>query len=1274
MKTDDAEGEGASDQKTDGTAVAAATASKSVSAAPRAAADNSLDVVYVSVSGNDETGTGTKESPVASLAKAVDVVKAGGTIYLQSNIEAKSLALVDGKSMTIDGGGYTVTRVKGFVAKNDQGRGGYNPAMIEVANGATLTLQNITLDDNFLAEAETFDLASGMSGNEKKVHDGIIASYGDGKATIELGNGTMLKNFGGLSAVYITGEGGEGATLIMKPGSKICDDNTGSRKGGYAAIFNHGGTATIEQGAAIEKIDGRAIMADNAAVTYINGVITDITTNDKVKYPTGAMNSGFGGIVLYAQGNTQTTLGSTAQISNIKSSDGNSADVMLWLVGATLKSEQGSIIKDINTIGLADSNGSTMILDGCVENCHLDKVLFRVRGGSGTFELGEHGVITNCSTSDYGIVYVQAGEPTLITIGGEISNCEVGHAAAVNLTKNGIHSCECKITSTGKIQNITGTGGYGVLIDGPKTKLYVDGEISGCKYKAIWYKTVSAGSIVELNGGTIENNNNGGAQITVASTSARADNNGQHVKVAPGVLKGNTTIDLSPFDVTLDASNKEIRLGQASNDAASSLKSAILDKHADWKVIGSSAVWIQPSSNEAHFTVPRSSSMKKTALYAALIPLNADGTPVDDSELILQEVENSDPVDVTLTGLTAGQSYAMMFVNNNEYTLAPDDTTIYTGGGQGQETSNNGFPVLTLANSLDDIDTLEVDGQQVQSDDLMGELLKLFTVTYTDLDGNPVTNDSEPGEYIIKLDWANGQERTVRINGNDVNPELGSGTLIVRHTENIDEAIDGTNTYPLATEEPTQLVTNATAIAKKGGLFGTTAPKFYTNDDEDREVDVAGIQILDDDLLIDEDGTDRQALLEQKAVDSGILPALGEAQAYRYDFHYLDLVDAFNGNAWVSASYGTTVYLPYPDGMTYDEAKDITFTVVHYPELHREYGISGQAEVEEAIAACTPEVMASENTEAGIKFDVDREGFSPFAIVWQTDAHTITASANEGGTIAPEGSVTIAEGEDQTFTMMPNEGYKIASITVDSQPVDLDQCLAEDGSAAYTFKAVDADHSIAVEFERIEYTVTFDANGGKVSPETATTVNGKVENLPTPTRDGYTFDGWFTSAEGGTAVTPETVFTADTTIFAHWTKESVVPPTPEHKEYTVTFDANGGKVDPATVTTVDGKIQVLPTPTRDGYTFGGWFTSAEGGVQVTTETVFASDATVYAHWTAKPGVKPEQQPEAKPEQKPEDSSKGTIPGTGDIAFIAAPIALAGSAIAAAGIFARKRNR
>lgn len=247
--------------------------------------------VYVSNIGNDETGEGTAESPYATLAKAVEVAENGAIIYLRSNLTSTQYAIVSNKKITIDGNGYTVTRGEDFQPWTDGGRGGYNPALIEVANESTLTLRNITLDDHFLHEGTDFELAGNSQENNKnKVHDGIIASYGDGHSTIILGEGTTLKNFGGLAAVYITGENGDGAKLIMESGSKICDDELGEREGGYAAIYNHGGTFEMKSGASIEDIDGRAIVADNAAVTTINGSISDITSNDKVKFNAGAMN------------------------------------------------------------------------------------------------------------------------------------------------------------------------------------------------------------------------------------------------------------------------------------------------------------------------------------------------------------------------------------------------------------------------------------------------------------------------------------------------------------------------------------------------------------------------------------------------------------------------------------------------------------------------------------------------------------------------------------------------------------------------------------------------------------------------------------------------------------------------------------------------------------------------------------------------------------------------------------------------------------------------
>lgn len=72
------------------------------------------------------------------------------------------------------------------------------------------------------------------------------------------------------------------------------------------------------------------------------------------------------------------------------------------------------------------------------------------------------------------------------------------------------------------------------------------------------------------------------------------------------------------------------------------------------------------------------------------------------------------------------------------------------------------------------------------------------------------------------------------------------------------------------------------------------------------------------------------------------------------------------------------------------------------------------------------------------------------------------------------------------------------------------------------------------------FTVTFNANGGgALDPGAAETdAGGKLASLPVPTRGGYDFAGWYTEAAGGDRVTADTVFRADSTIYAHWTKQS----------------------------------------------------------------------------------------------------------------------------------------
>ena len=67
------------------------------------------------------------------------------------------------------------------------------------------------------------------------------------------------------------------------------------------------------------------------------------------------------------------------------------------------------------------------------------------------------------------------------------------------------------------------------------------------------------------------------------------------------------------------------------------------------------------------------------------------------------------------------------------------------------------------------------------------------------------------------------------------------------------------------------------------------------------------------------------------------------------------------------------------------------------------------------------------------------------------------------------------------------------------------------------------------------YTITYNANGGSVSPTSTSVTHGSsISSLPTPTRSSYTFLGWYTASSGGTKITTSTTFTSAQTIYAHW--------------------------------------------------------------------------------------------------------------------------------------------
>jgi len=148
------------------------------------------------------------------------------------------------------------------------------------------------------------------------------------------------------------------------------------------------------------------------------------------------------------------------------------------------------------------------------------------------------------------------------------------------------------------------------------------------------------------------------------------------------------------------------------------------------------------------------------------------------------------------------------------------------------------------------------------------------------------------------------------------------------------------------------------------------------------------------------------------------------------------------------------------------------------------------------------------------------------------------------------------------------------------------------------------DHTLVAAWMPNEYQLVADPNGGILKGSTAPVdlgalIYGATNNnhAPVPTRDGYFFLGWYDSRTGGNLIYDKNgafvgdrtryfntsnlfIGSEDVTIYAQWKVE----------EYVVTFDANEGSCSVATKTIPFGQTYgALPTPTREGYSFCGWY-------------------------------------------------------------------------------------
>ena len=171
-------------------------------------------------------------------------------------------------------------------------------------------------------------------------------------------------------------------------------------------------------------------------------------------------------------------------------------------------------------------------------------------------------------------------------------------------------------------------------------------------------------------------------------------------------------------------------------------------------------------------------------------------------------------------------------------------------------------------------------------------------------------------------------------------------------------------------------------------------------------------------------------------------------------------------------------------------------------------------------------------------------------------------------------------------------------------------------STLVTRKWIFGNRSIRCYYDTPELKVTVNSATGVKSVSGSggqAEINGTITFSVTP-EDGYVFSKW----NDGNTSNPRTYTVASGDIYQTYTNYKTFTPTMSLKAYTLTFNANGGSTSTASKSvTYTSTYGDLPTPTRTGYTFNGWYTAASEGTKITADSIYntAGNQTLYAQWT-----------------------------------------------------------
>ena len=234
---------------------------------------------------------------------------------------------------------------------------------------------------------------------------------------------------------------------------------------------------------------------------------------------------------------------------------------------------------------------------------------------------------------------------------------------------------------------------------------------------------------------------------------------------------------------------------------------------------------------------------------------------------------------------------------------------------------------------------------------------------------------------------------------------------------------------------------------------------------------------------------------------------------------------------------------------------------------------------------------------------------------WTANKYTVTLN-NQNATTAGTTSVSSTYGSAMPSITVPKKtGYTFGGYYTGTNGSGT-QYYKADGTSARSWDKTSAT-TLYAKWTANKYTVTLN-NQSATTAGTASvsaTYGSAMPSITVPKKTGYTFGGYYTGTNGsgtqyykadGTSVRSWDK-TSATTLYAKWAANT----------YQVSFNANGGTTSTANKNvTYDATYGTLPTPTRDGYQFLGWYTQSSGGTKITdtTKVAITQNQTLYAQW------------------------------------------------------------